>query len=91
LEIYQYEELPIYGDMTCNINKTTRLSCYNIYEEFVSPDIPETQEDFPIYLNFNRFKLNKIASHPPIFPYAEAIEWIWQNTETDSWTGQGPH
>jgi len=40
---------PIFTEMACNINKTTRLSWYEIYDEFSKRDIPETQEDFHIY------------------------------------------
>lgn len=47
-EIHQYEQLPIYGDTTYNINKSTRLSWYHIYEEFPNPYIPETQENFSV-------------------------------------------
>lgn len=85
LEIYQYEEPPIYGDTTYNINKNMRLSWYNIYEEFVKLNIPETQEDFPMYLNIKRYKLHKIVSHPPIFPCVETTNWIIQSTNIDSW------
>jgi len=85
VEIYQYEEPPIYGDKTSNIDKTSSLSWYNIYEEFMRLNIPETQEDLPIYLNIKRSKLHKRASHPPIFLCAETIDWVLQNKDTYSW------
>lgn len=42
-----------------------------------------------VYINVKRSKFHNITSHPPIFPCTETIEWILQNTDTDSWMIRG--
>lgn len=83
------EQPPIFTDTACNINKTTRLSWYEIYEELAERDIPETQEDFQVYINIKRSRLHKVVAHPPVFPCAEIIEWVLQCTSTDDWMIKG--
>lgn len=73
-EIDPNEQPPIFTDMACNINKTTKLSWYDIYEEFTKRDIPETYENFQVYINVKRSRLHKIAAHPPVFLCAKIIE-----------------
>lgn len=88
-EIDPDEQPPIFTDMARNINKTTKLSWYEIYKEFAKRDIPETQEDFHIYINIKRLRLHKVAAHPPVFSCAEIIKWILQCTNTKDWMIRG--
>ena len=88
-EADQEEEPPIFRYTACNISKTTKLSWYNIYEEFVNKDIPETQEDFQVYINIKKSRLDKVTTHPLGFPCSKTIEWIFHCTDTNSWMIRG--
>lgn len=76
LEADLEEQPPIFEDAACNISKIIRLSWYTIYEEFSKKDIPETQEDFQVYINVKKSKLHNVVAHPPVFLCTETIEWI---------------
>jgi len=65
--------LPIYGNISCNINKKTKLTWWKIYS-FSTQDIPEDKEDFKVCINIKRSQLHKVVAHPLVFPCVETID-----------------
>ena len=79
---------PIYRDTSCTFSKGDNMNWCQVYQEFAWPEFPEDLPDRKIYVQFKRSKLHYAGAHHAIFPCAEIIEWIIQNTDPKKWVIQ---
>jgi hypothetical protein len=50
----------------------------------------EDQDELKIFKNIRKYGIFRVASHPTVFPYADAITWILKNIDVNEDTSATP-